>query len=56
VIDASFGDGFAHEVTATRTVIGGVPQVEVRVSAALPLVGWLGPRTMRVAGHALDEG
>ena len=56
LVTAALGARHASDVAARRTVIDGVPQVEVRVTTALPLVGLLGPRTLTVAGHALDEG
>jgi hypothetical protein len=43
------------DVTARRAVVGGLPVIAVRISADLPLVGLLGPRSMTVEGHALQE-
>jgi hypothetical protein len=56
LIDESLGVRFSRDVTARTAVIDGVPQVEVRVTSTLPLIGVFGPRSLRVAGHALDEG
>jgi Flp pilus assembly protein TadG len=45
-----------REVTARRTVIDGLPVMVVRIDAAVPLVGLLGPEVLTVEGHALREG
>ncbi|MBK9740805.1 MAG: pilus assembly protein [Actinobacteria bacterium] len=44
------------DVTARRAVVDGMPVIAVRISATLPLVGLLGPQTVLVEGHALQEG
>lgn len=42
-------------VTATRISEQGVPMMAVRIQARLPLVGLLGPTSLTVVGHALEE-
>lgn len=49
--------GYARDVTAVRTVVGGVDLVEVTVRAPFPVVGLVGPSgELVVRGHALVEG
>ena len=56
LITGSLTDSFAQDVTATRIVRDGVQMVEVRVSAPLPVVGFVGPTgTLTVTGHAIAE-
>lgn len=45
-----------REVSAARAVIDGLPVMVVRIDAAVPLVGLLGPEALTVEGHALQEG
>lgn len=45
-----------RDVTARRAVVGGLPVMAVRITADLSLVGLLGPQSMTVEGHALQEG
>ena len=57
LIGMSLSERYADDVTATTTVVQGVPVVEVRVSAPLPVVGLLGPASgITVTGHGVDEG
>jgi Flp pilus assembly protein TadG len=57
VISSELSARFAGHVTATTISVGGEPVVEVDVSAPMPLVGFWGTaRTIRVRGHALQEG
>jgi Flp pilus assembly protein TadG len=57
LIAASLADGYGDQVTAVETDLRGLPVVEVRVTAPLPVVGLLGPGGMlTVSGHALREG
>ena len=57
LIGMSLSERYADDVTATTTVVQGVPVVEVRVSAPLPVVGLLGPTSgITVTGHGVDEG
>ena len=56
LIATSLGPGFADDVVATETDLRGLPVVEVRVTAPLPVAGLLGPGgALEVAGHALRE-
>lgn len=52
--EALGGDGVT-DVSASRTRMDGVPVVEVRVTARLPLLGMLGPTSLHVDGHAVQE-
>jgi len=55
LITTSLSDRFAEDVSARSTVIDGLPVVEVQVTAPLPLLGLLGPSTLTVRGHGLEE-
>ena len=55
LIGLSLAPGFARDVTAEVTVHDGLDVVRVEVTAPLPLLGLLGPRTLTVDGHALRE-
>lgn len=56
LIGMTLAPGFADDVTAVDREIGGLPVVEVQVSAPLPIAGLLGPAgTLTVTGHALRE-
>ena len=47
---------FAREVTATETVLDGVPVVRVDVVAEVPPLGLWGPAVrLAVSGHAMEE-
>jgi hypothetical protein len=53
----SLAPGYADGVTVVDRVVGGLAVIEVRVTAALPVAGLLGPSgTLVVTGHALREG
>ena len=54
----SFGTGLSPTVTATREDFHGVPTVAVRITADLPLVGWLAGLDggLEVTAHAVQEG
>ena len=54
-LDATIADGVVESVVARRTLVGGMPVVDVEVRARLPLVGLLGPSSLVVHGHALAE-
>lgn len=57
LVSGALSPAYAQDVTARRTVLDGLPVVEVTVSAPLPVVGLLGPGgTLTVRGHALVEG
>ncbi|MGZ4610879.1 MAG: TadE/TadG family type IV pilus assembly protein [Actinomycetes bacterium] len=55
LIRDSLADSFADGVTSGTETVDGVPTVYVQVDARLPLVGLLGPRSISVRGHALEE-
>nr|WP_269204495.1 TadE family protein [Motilibacter deserti] len=57
LVRQTFGDRLGPTVTARRVMQRGLPVVEVRVTADLPLVGWLAgvPDGLTVTAHALDE-
>ena len=49
------GAAYAQDVSVTRTSVGRLPAVEVRVVAPLPVVATLGPpASLEVSGHAVD--
>ncbi len=57
IISTELAGRFAAGVKASVVDVGGVPAVEVDVSAPLPLIGmWGSARTVHVRGHALQEG
>lgn len=57
LIAESVSPRFAQNVSASHTIVDGVPVVEVTVRATLPLVGFLGiDRGLVVRGHAVEEG
>jgi hypothetical protein len=53
------GDALASDedrrVVADRTRVDGIPVMRVRITTTLPLVGLLGPTSMTVEGHAVQE-
>ncbi|MCF4119815.1 pilus assembly protein [Antribacter sp. KLBMP9083] len=56
LLRAALSEPYAQHVSARRTVVDGLPVVEVEVTAPLPVVGLLGPSgTLTVRGHALEE-
>ena len=56
LITMSLSPRFAQDVEARALTVDGVPVVEVEVTAALPVLGLLGPSgTLTVDGHALEE-
>lgn len=52
--DALGGDA-AERIAADRVRIDGVPVVRVSITSRLPLIGLLGPSTLTVQGHAMQE-
>lgn len=56
LVTAALGPAYAGEVSAGTEVVGGVATVVVRVSAPVPVVGFvdLVPR-LAVEGHAFEE-
>lgn len=56
LIASAIADDFARDVTAGTTTVDGVPVVEVRVRATLPVIGLIGLESgLEVAGHAAIE-
>ena len=55
LISTALSSSYAEDVNARGTVLDGLPVIEVRVTAPLPLLGLLGPTTLSVTGHALEE-
>lgn len=56
LIAVSLSPRFADDVVAEATAVDGMPVVRVRVTAALPVLGPLGPAgALVVDGHALEE-
>lgn len=56
LVRAALADTYGDDVTASTVVRDAVPQIEVRVQTVLPLLGFLGPRSLTVTAHSLDEG
>ena len=56
LIATSLSPAYAGHVVARETTLDGLPVVEVRVQAPLPVAGLVGPGgVLSVAGHALRE-
>lgn len=55
LIRSSLSDGLAGDVSASTEVVDGVQTVVVTVRAPLPVLGLVGPRTLELDGHAVDE-
>lgn len=51
----SIAAGAVQDVHATTQRAEGAPVIAVTIQARLPLFGLLGPTTMQVTGHALQE-
>jgi Flp pilus assembly protein TadG len=56
VLAENVAGSLVRDVSAARSVIDGLPVMVVRIDAAVPLVGLLGPEALTVEGHALEEG
>ena len=56
VLASTLAAGVVEDVSASTTSIQGLPVVDVRVRARLPLLGLLGSTALVVDGHALREG
>lgn len=54
VLDQAIGGSDAI-VSASRVQVSGSPAIRVRVTAALPLFGMLGPEVLTVEGHSFVE-
>jgi hypothetical protein len=56
LIRSELSNRYADRVSAGRATVEGLPTVEVRVEAPLPIIGLFGVgRTLTVSGHALAE-
>jgi len=55
VLADALGGGAAERVRASRTRVDGVPVVRVSITGRLPLMGLLGPSTLTVDSHAVQE-
>lgn len=56
VVDAALSPGLVRSATAGMAVVDGLPVLEVRLVASVPLLPPLGATDVQVAGHALVEG
>jgi hypothetical protein len=55
ILERNIAGAAVRDVHAYRQVIGDVRVITVIVTADLPLVGFFGPTSMQIGGHALDE-
>ena len=56
LVTTALADSYARDVSASDTVLDGVPTVEVVIAAEVPALGLLGPGvSLRVDGHAVKE-
>ncbi|MFC3689283.1 TadE family protein [Aquipuribacter hungaricus] len=55
LIASSLSDRLADDVSASVERLDGVQTVVVTVRAPLPVLGLVGPRTLELSGHAVDE-
>ena len=56
VLADSLAGGRVAGVSASRERLAGVEVVAITVTASLPLIGLLGPASLQVTGHAVQEG
>ena len=56
VLADSLAGGRVAGVSASRERLAGVEVVAITVTASLPLIGLLGPTSLQVTGHAVQEG
>ena len=55
IIADTVGANYARDISVSRTSVGSLPAVEIRVVSPLPVVATLGPpRALEVSGHAVD--
>ncbi|MBX7555983.1 hypothetical protein K1Y78_50990, partial [Streptomyces sp. tea 10] len=53
--ESTVGARYARDISVSRTSVGSLPAVEIRVVSPLPVVAALGPpRALEVSGHAVD--
>ena len=56
LIGVAISEGFAGDITAARTTIGGVPANAITVRTTMPVIGLLGfEQGLEVTGHAAVE-
>jgi Flp pilus assembly protein TadG len=55
ILEQNIAGSAVRDVRAYRQVLGDVRVITVIVTADLPLVGFFGPTSMQIGGHALDE-
>ncbi|KHE74047.1 pilus assembly protein TadE [Kocuria marina] len=55
IITDTVGASYARDISVSRTSVGSLPAVEIRVVSPLPVMATLGPpRALEVSGHAVD--
>jgi len=55
IITDTVGARYARDISVSRTSVGSLPAVEIRVVSPLPVVATLGPpRALEVSGHAVN--
>jgi len=55
LLDGNIAEGLVQSIEVQRQRRGSALLLAVRIDARLPLVGMLGPTTMVVEGHAVQE-
>lgn len=55
VLNEAIGGDRVEEIVAERSRVDGLPVMRVQITAKLPLIGLLGPTSMTVEGHAVEE-
>jgi Flp pilus assembly protein TadG len=55
LLSQNVASSVVRNVSAGRSIVDGLPVMAVRIDATLPLVGLLGPTSMTIVGHALQE-
>ena len=55
LIASALSDRLADDVSASVEQVDGVQTVVVLVRAPLPVLGLVGPRSLELTGHAVDE-
>ena len=55
IIDESIASSTVERITVRSALSGGMATMAVDIEARLPLIGLLGPTSMHVQGHSLQE-
>ncbi len=56
LVQETVGAEYATQIDAEQTTVDGYPAIEVRIEAAVPALGVIGPSMhLEVAGHAVEE-